>query len=269
MVYVARAVICNAETPPAGTCFGVVQSVQDGGWTESPRCPRGRTMDFINAFLSKAYDTVGLRVLNDAAANVKSLRLAGAILIIAMFAAAGLFAFNGNWWLAGGSVLFFIVTMVLLIILGAVAGGNASRQAAFFSWAILLIFVAFLSVLFSSFAFSWPRPLGRMFEIGGPLVTLDGSQLRLDADVEGNLIVTATELPRQPYSVTLELLDPDTHQVLHAIPLRLPESGEERGFGATIPQAEVSREYLCVLTLRAGKSIVETVRQSVNVNAVK
>lgn len=60
-------------------------------------------MDFINAFLRKAYDTVGLKVLNDAAANVKSHRLAGAILILAMFAAVDYSRSTASGGLAGGA----------------------------------------------------------------------------------------------------------------------------------------------------------------------
>ena len=214
-------------------------------------------MEAINHFLAKAYDTIGLQVLNDAAKNVPAVRLAGAALFLAMFAAAAVAAFQSNVRLLVAAVIIFVVLIALLIILGAAAKQGNQGQAKFFSWVIVALLAAVLAGVTTSFLFEYPKPLNELL-LGDAAISLKDITVAIERDADNNLIVTTSGIPRQPYILDVQLHDTTSKTLLAEVQLPLRNAGDVTNPTRILKVGQGVNEVNCVLILTRSGRVVDT-----------
>jgi hypothetical protein len=216
----------------------------------------------FNSFLTKAYNAVGLKIVNDAAKNVPAVRYAGAVLIFAMLGAVALFLFQGNLPLLVVTIVCFLVLGLLLVVLGAASTQLPPGLAKFICWVIAAAFsIAIAMVILgfaSSFLFQWPRPIGELLQIGDSLLSLDGVTVDLEPDSAGNVVLTAKGCPRQPYSLDVDFVDPTSTKSIASLKLPVPRIEDSQDPSGMVKLNKPQEPVNIVLNLKNGNKTVKS-----------
>ena len=212
----------------------------------------------MNSFLSRFYNAVGLKILNDAAKNVPAVRYAGAVLIFAILGAAGLYLFQGDLASFIGVVLSFVVIAVLLIVLGAASSQGNKGKAEVFSWVIVISISMAVLVITSSILFQLPRPIGEILHPGETTLSLDDVSIELERDAMGNLVLTTKGMPRQPYALDVDFVNPVSNENVGKLNLPVPSPGDAKDPSGLVKLNKELDHVNCVLNLKSGKKSISS-----------